>query len=104
MIDEKIANNLRKLENFDESSLKLLRLIPSIDEKHYSKLAKLLKLQDVNSMNKKQKRKNSKITFNKTKINKMLQIQLLLEIEPVCLTLKNKSILFDYVWFFPQYC
>ena len=97
-----INENWKKISNFDDSVLKLLHLIPSIDSQDYTNIVKRLKQLDINAMTDQKIARNDHITM--TKVNRMRQVRCLLENTNTCLDLKEKSIKLDYLWMYPQFC
>ena len=104
-IDNILAQKLEKISHFNTSSFKLLNMLPgfddfTIDEKKV--IVDQLKKFDINSWSQTQLVNSKHVT--KGVHNRKEQVQLLLSDKQVCNDLKQKTLMLDYYWLYPNYC
>ena len=100
--NKNVYKNLENLSNFDESSLKLLHLIPSIDSSHYRALLNDFQIINYRTWNDSEIKQNSHITSDSDK--DPLYIDALLSNVDTCHLIKKQTKMLDYHWFYQKYC
>ena len=100
--NNQIANNIEKMYNFTQSTLRLLYLIPSLPRNEYPIINKNLQGIDISKKSDKWLQRNTHVTAGKS--DKHIQIAALLGNKKHCLDLKRKTQLLDYWWLYPQFC